>query len=126
MFVGGFALGFGTWWPLIAFWGLTFNRSLGILFDPHPGRSQRLRIRKSWAAVTMSYPAAVFLTTLLPMPELGISAAVVGAADLPASRLWVEQTERLVAAGFLHFSMCGLSALVGHRWISDASIPRQT
>ena len=124
LFVGGFALGFQTWWPLFAFWGLTLNRSLGILFDPHPGRAQRLRIRKSWAGITMSYLAGVTLTTLVPMPELGISRAVVRAADLPASGLWVERPERVVAAGFLHFGMCGLSALVGHRWISDASIPR--
>jgi hypothetical protein len=125
LFVGGFALGFGTWWPLIAFWGLTLNRSIAVLFDPHPGRAQRLRIRKSWAAITLSYLAAVFLTTFMPMPGLGITPDVVRAAELPASGLWVDQPERVVAAGFLHFLLSGVSALLGHRWISDASIPRQ-
>lgn len=124
LFVGGFALAFRTWQPLIAFWGLTLNRSLGVLLDPAPTDRQELRIRKGWAAVTMAYLAAVAVTTVLPVPALGIDRAVVAAADLPSSGLWVSQPQRVVAAGFLHFALCGLSDLVGHRWISDRSIPR--
>ncbi len=123
LFVGGFALAFRTWWPLAAFWALTLNRSLSILFDPSPGPAQRMHIRKSWAAITMSYLAAVFFTTLVPMPRLGIDSAAVAAAGLSGSGLWVEHPERVVAAGFLHFSMCGVSAFLGHRWLPDSSIP---
>lgn len=123
LFVGGFSLAFQTWWPLTAFWALTLNRSLTIILDPSPGPAQRMHIRKSWAAVTVSYLAAVFFTTLVPMPELGIDRAVVSAAGLSGSGLWVDHPERVVAAGFLHFSMCGVSAFLGHRWIPDSSIP---
>jgi hypothetical protein len=124
LFVAGFALAFQTWWPLVAFWGLTLNRSLGVMLDPGPTAAHALRIRKSWAAVTMAYLAAVFVTTLLPVPAFGIDRTVVSAAALPASGLWVEQPHRVVAAGFLHFGLCGLSALFAHRWISDRAIPR--
>ncbi len=123
LFVGGFALAFQTWWPLGAFWALTLNRSLSILFDPTPGPAQRMHIRKSWAAITMSYLAAVFFTTLVPMPELGIDGAVVADAGLSGGGLWVDHPERVVAAGFLHFSLCGVSAFFGHRWLPDSSIP---
>jgi hypothetical protein len=88
-----------------------------------PTQAQELRIRKGWAAATMSYLAVVMLTTLLPVPELGIDGAVVAAAELPGGGLWVSQPQRVVAAGFLHFALCGVSEFVGHRWISDRSIP---
>lgn len=125
LFVGGFALAFGTWWPLIAFWALTLNRSLGVLFDRAPSEEQALRIRKGWAAITMSYLFAVTFTTLLPMPDLGIDAAARVAADLPSSGLWVREPQRVVAAGVLHFGASAVSSLFGHRWISDSSIPRR-
>lgn len=123
LFVGGFALSFGTWWPLIAFWGLTLNRSLGVLFDRARSEEQALRMRKGWAAITMSYLFAVMFTTLVPMPELGIDAAARAAADLPSSGLWVREPQRVVAAGVLHFAACAASSFLGHRWISDSSIP---
>ena len=124
LFVGAFSIGFRTWQPLIAFGALTLNRALGVLLDPLPTQAQELRIRKGWAAATMSYLAAVMLTTLLPVPALGIDAAVVAAAELPGGGLWVSQPQRVVAAGFLHFALCGLSEVFGHSWISDRSIPR--
>lgn len=48
LFVGGFALAFRTWQPLMSFWGLTLNRSLGVLLDPAPTERQELRIRKGY------------------------------------------------------------------------------
>jgi hypothetical protein len=125
LFVAGFALAFEMWQPLLAFWLLTLNRSLGVLFHPAPSAEQELRIRKGWAATTMAYLAAVGLTTLLPVPALGIEPSVVAAAELPASGLWVDEPQRVVAAGVVHFSLSGASALFDHRWISDRSIPRR-
>lgn len=123
LFVVGFALAFQTWWPLVSFWVLTINRSLGILFDTTTSGRQALHIRKGWAAVTMSYLLAVGATTVLPVPAFGIDRAVVAAAELPSSGLWVSEPYRVVAAGFLHFLLSGLSALFGHRWITDNSVP---
>lgn len=123
LFVAGFALAFRTWWPLAAFWTLTLNRSLGVILDPEPTTHQVLHLRKGWAAVTMSYLFAVMVTTVLPVPAFALDRAVVTEAALPSSGLWVSDPHRAVAAGFLHFAICGLSALFGHRWISDRSIP---
>ena len=74
--------------------------------------------------MTMSYLVAVGLTTVVPMPSLGIDRAVIAAAEIPGDGLWVDQPWRVVAAGFVHFSLCGLSELTGHAWISDRSVPR--
>lgn len=126
LFVGGFAYGFRTWSPLIAFWGLTLNRSLGVLLTSPPAGREELQMRKGWAAVTMTYLLAVGVTTVFPVPSFGITRAVVSAADLPSSGLWVSEPYRVAAAGVLHFGLSGLSALWGHRWISDRSIPRRS
>jgi len=125
MFVGGFAAAFRTWWPIVAFWGLTLNRLLGMLVGQAPSEKAKLFMQQSWAVGAMAYLAAVFATTFLPVPELGITAAVRAAADLPGSGLWISEPQRVLAAGFLYFAALGLSELVDHRWLPKGTTPRQ-
>jgi len=122
LFVGGFALGFHTWWPVFAFWGLTLNRMLGVIVGQAPtGEEQRL-IKAGWAVGVMSYLVAVFASTFLPVPRLGITPEVIGAANLPGTGLWVDQPYRVLAAGMLYFTAVGISALRDHRWIKSTSL----
>ena len=123
IFVGGFALAFKTWWPMVAFWGLTLNRLLGMLLGQASDEAKQF-MQRSWAVGALAYIVAVFATTLLPMPALGITAAVRAAADLPGEGLWIDQPYRVLAAGFLYFGALGLSELVDHRWLAEASLPR--
>jgi len=125
MFVGGFAAAFRTWWPLGAFWGLTLNRLLGMLVGQVPTEDAKAFMQRGWAVGALAYLAAVGLTTFLPIPRLGITRAVRAAADLPGSGLWVDEPERVLAAGFLYFAALGLSELVDHRWLPDGSTPRR-
>jgi hypothetical protein len=123
LFVGGFALGFKTWWPLVAFWGLTLNRLLSVIIGPRPkGEAERI-VRAGWAVGAMAYLGAVFLTTPFPVPRLGVTRAVVEAAHLPGSGLWIDEPHRVLAAGFLYFLIVGISEVFDHRWIKASSLP---
>jgi len=116
LFVSGFALAFKTWAPLVGFWGLTLNRLLGPMVGQAEPGGERDLLRRGWAASALFYVLAVTLTTILPMPRLGISRQIVDAADLPSSGLWVEEPSRVLAAGFLYFAVLTWSELNDHRW----------
>jgi hypothetical protein len=117
LFVGGFALGFRTWAPLLGFWGLTLNRLAGAMLAP-AGGADSAQVMKGWASSTLFYLVAVFATTLLPVPPLGITPGVIEAADVPGdSGLWVTRPYTVVAAGFLYYTACALSELTSHGWM---------
>lgn len=117
LFVGGFALSFGEWWPVAAFWGMTLNRILFILLGRVPKGEEKMLLQKSWAAGALFYLGAVFLTVLAPVPELGITWEVVREQEFTSEGLWVEEPEHAIACGFLYFSAVALSELYGHRWL---------
>lgn len=117
LFVLGFALGFGTVWPLVAFWALTLNRLSTVLLGAVPEGQERLHMRGGWAANTLFYLVAVGLTTpWRSFPALGVTRDVLREIGLPASGLWVEQPYRVLAAGFFYFTAVGISELFGHVW----------
>jgi hypothetical protein len=116
LFVGSFALVFKTWAPLLGFWGLTLNRLLGSVVLPIDGEDSQMM--KSWASCTFFYLVAVFATTFLPVPALGVTPDVIAAADVPGdSGLWVTRPYTVLAAGFLYYTACGLSELTSHGWM---------
>lgn len=118
LFVGGFSLAFKTWWPLVSFWGLTVNRILGVLIGQVPRGEEREFIQRNWAVSALGYMVFTFATVLLPVPRLGITREVVARQHLPGSGLWVDQPHRVIACGFLYFTVLGLSELVRHRWMA--------
>lgn len=127
LFVGGFALVFKTWAPLAGFWLLTLNRLSGALLAPAEGEDAS-RVMKGWATSTFFYLIAVFTTTFLPIPALGITPEVIDAADIPGdSGLWVSKPYTVVAAGFLYYTACALSELTSHGWlgkVKEMTAPR--
>jgi hypothetical protein len=126
LFVVGFALAFHTWAPLLGFWGLTLNRLLGPLVGQARSGEERALMQRGWAAGALFYLAAVGLTTVLPVPSLGVTPEVIAAAHLPSSGLWVSQPYRVLAAGFLYFTGLGLSELWQHRWADKGVRNAQT
>lgn len=113
LFVGGFALGFKTWWPLYAFWGLTLNRMLGILIGDAPVGKERQYVQAGWALSAMYYLGGTFATLLLPVPALGMTHEVRAALDLPGSGVWVDEPQRVLAFGVLYFGLTGVGELLG-------------
>ena len=120
LFVAGFALAFSTWWPLIAFWGLTLNRLLGALIGQGEG-DEKMLVQRGWATSTLFYLMAVFSTVFIPYPRLGVTPEVLAQVDLPGTGLWIDRPWSVMAAGFLYFTACGLSELSGHSWLKGGS-----
>ena len=117
LFVGGFALGFHTWWPLAAFWGLTLNRLLGVLVGQAPAGGERRLIMAGWAASAILYLGLCTLTLFLPLPRFGLTSEFVRGLHLPSSGVWIEQPHRVIAFGAAYFTLVGCSELAGHRWL---------
>jgi hypothetical protein len=118
LFVGAFSLAFKSWWPLVSFWGLTMNRTLGVLIGQVPSGEERDFVQRTWAVSALCYLVFTFATIALPLPRLGITPEVVVQQRLPGSGLWVEQPHRVIAFGFLYFTVVGFSELGRHRWMT--------
>jgi hypothetical protein len=121
LFVGGFALGFHTWWPLASFWGLMLNRMLSVLLGQAEQGDERAFLQRGWAAGVMFYLLFGGLTVFLPLPRLGLTPSVVSAQSLPGGGLWIDQPWRVMAFGFLYFTATGLSELGEHRWLGSSA-----
>ncbi|MFA6457016.1 MAG: hypothetical protein WCW40_09365 [Bacteroidota bacterium] len=105
LFVAGFAFAFRSWWPVIAFWGLLFNRMMSVLTgQAEQGKEQEL-VKSMWGVNTGCYLVAVFAAILLPLPALGVSPDDL--AHLDISGEFVDEPHRMMAWGFLYFSMVG-------------------
>jgi len=61
--------------------------------------------------MTGAYVGFAFLTTVIPLPVLGITAEVIAAQGFTESGIWIEQPYRVIAFGFLYFSALGLYEL---------------
>jgi hypothetical protein len=119
-FVGAFALAFETWWPLVAFWGLTLNRLLSVLVHQAPGGGEKALLQQSWGISVILYLLGTFATLFLPLPRLGITPALVQALQLPGSGVWVDEPHRVVAFGFLYFGGQALYEVNAERWMRQA------
>jgi hypothetical protein len=56
------------------------------------------------------------LTTVLPLPRLGLTPEVVSGQHLPGEGRWIARPCRVMAFGFLYFTAIGISELRAHRW----------
>ncbi len=115
--IGGFAGMFRSLAPLVSFWGLSLNRILGVLIGQAPSGEERTFLRKNWAVSVSCYILFAGVTTLLPLPALGLTREVLASEHLPWSGLWADHPHKAVAFGFLYFLSVGLSELGGHAWI---------
>lgn len=115
LFLLGFSLAFHAWWPFVSFWTLTFNRLTVLWFRQAPEGRARATLQASWAAGAACYLGGVFLTTLAPVPRLGISPSYVASLQLSGGGLWIDQPWRVVAFGALYFASLGMFEATGFR-----------
>lgn len=111
LFVGAFMLAFGEWWPALVFGWLVLGKFAAIVGNRGAGDAQAAL----WGLSALAYLLGAFATVLLPLPRLGVEAAVVGQLGLPGSGLWVEQPHRVLAFGFLYFGLLALAKWNGAR-----------
>ncbi len=115
LFLLGFSLAFHTWWPFVSFWTLTLNRLTVLLFRQAPAGRERATLQASWAAGALCYLGGAFLTTLAPLPRLGLSPAFVASLQLSGGGLWIDEPWRVVAFGALYFASLGMLEATGFR-----------
>jgi hypothetical protein len=123
VFVAGFALAFGSWWPVTSFLVLTVNRILAYVAAALPSGEEQIAIQRGLAASALLYLSGAFVTVFLPIPRLGITAGWLAAHPLPSSGLWVEEPQRPVVFGLLYFTALGVSEWFGHRWLPVSGLP---
>ncbi|MBI4667428.1 MAG: hypothetical protein HY751_13580 [Nitrospinae bacterium] len=116
LFILGISLSFSDWLPALIFAGMIANRVITVL-TAEAGEVRKSAANHSWAASALFYLLFVFATTLLPVPELGITSDVARAQEFTSSGLWVDEPQRVVAFGFLYFGALALSELSGYRWM---------
>lgn len=113
LFAGGFAAGFHTWWPFVAFWGLTLNRLIGFVIGGPISGIQQEAMKKSWGISATFYMIGCFLTVFAFVPRLGLTRQVVASLHLTQGGLWIDEPQRAIAFGFLYFTAQALYELFG-------------
>ena len=108
IFVLAFSVGFDDWWPVIAFTGLMLNRLLSVIVGDIPEGKERERVRGMWAINVLCYLVGVFATTLLPVPEFGITPDSITAAGFTGEGIWIDEPYRVLAFGFFYFTAVGI------------------
>ncbi len=111
IFVGGFSLAFGVWWPIVAFWGLTLNRVMGIFLNQPPTGAERVTVMASWAVGTVFFLGSAVVSGVVPLPRLGITDKVIALQESQASGSWVEEPQTAMAFGFLYFTLMSIYEL---------------
>ena len=121
LFVAAWAFAFAAWWPLLAFaWllGTKFSAVFGRGID----NARRLqRLTSAWVIGVLAYIGCLLATVVLPVPRLGITAAVQAQLGLPGSGLWVEQPQKVIAFGLLYFGT--IAWLKWKDWTLPAAAP---
>lgn len=109
LFVAAWALQFRSAWPFVVLGWLLLSKAWA-LFRPLPSQDLRASLRSEWALASIAYIAMFTVTTLLPMPALGLGPAQVAAAGLPWERgLWLRQPQAVAAFGAGYFVLLALA-----------------
>lgn len=103
LFAGAFSLAFEAWWPIAVFGWLLLAKLAVVWLAPVPTAQEQARQSMFTAYAIGGYVLGVMLTSILPLPRFGIDEAVVNAAAIPGSGLWVDEPHRVVAFGALYF-----------------------
>jgi hypothetical protein len=103
LFIGAWALAFASWLPVVLFAWLLVGKATVALARSRPTPEHVERVRSDWALAALAYLGGGFATTILPVPQFGITSAVRAELDLPGSGHWVSHPESVIAFGALYF-----------------------
>ncbi len=105
LFVAGFALGFASWWPVIAFGVLTLNRMLSALTGQFEQGKERESMMQQWGINVGCYLVALFAALFIPLPEFGVDSSAL--SHLHMSGEFVEHPHKMMAWGTFYFLLVG-------------------
>lgn len=112
LFIGGFALAFKSWWPVIAFTWLITAKLVSLVGGSDHSERDKQRMRGYWGVSAGYYLLAVFATLFLPVPEFGITRHGAAYGISGSSGAWVSHPHIVIAAGFLYFGLLAATKLV--------------
>jgi hypothetical protein len=112
LFIGGFALAFKSWWPVIAFTWLITAKLVMLVTDRRHSERQKQRMRGYWGVSAGLYLLAVFASLFIPLPEFGITRQGAAYGITSSGGAWVSHPHIAIAAGFLYFGLLATTKLV--------------
>ena len=112
LFIGGFALAFKSWLPVVAFAWLISAKLVMLLTHRRHTERQQQRMRGYWGASVSYYLLAVFATLFIPFPEFGITRHGYSYGLSGVSGEWISHPHTAIAAGFLYFGLLAATKLV--------------
>lgn len=123
LFVLGFAYGMNRPWAIYAFGWLLVARLAMVWFAPMPREDEIRRQQALWGTGALFYILGAFATTLLPIPELGMTAQVREQLGIAATGkgLWQQKPQTVLAFGALYFG-----AMAWVRWKLATELPKTT
>lgn len=113
LFIAAFAAIFHSWWPVTAFAWLLVGKIAWVFTGPRGADEDDTRQTSAWAFSLLAYLGAVFAGLLLPLPDLGLGAAVVPSLHLPGSGAWVEQPKIAVGSAVIYYLLLAAFRLFG-------------
>lgn len=105
VFILGFSFGFRSWWPVIAFGGLMFNRMMSVFTGQAEAGKEDEFIKNMWAVNVFCYIVSIFTAILLPLPELGVTPDQL--SHLNMSGDFIDEPHKMMAWGFMYFTAVG-------------------
>ena len=93
----------GSTTPLWTMGGLVATRLGEILFTGEPGVRVAGERMASWLRSTALYVIGLIVTSVLPLPALGLTPEAIARFALPGSGTWIDSPQKGLAFGFLYF-----------------------
>lgn len=94
--------GIGAWWPIATFALLMVNQFLPFLRESAShDRQRQFAIR--WITATLIWLGATLVTSIVPVPRLGLTESVVAILGPGGDGLWEREPHRLVVATAIYF-----------------------
>ncbi len=106
LFAVGFSFAFSVWWPALVMLWLLLGKISAIWFAPVTHEQERTRQMTFWGISALFYVIGIFATTLLPMPEFGVTGSG-STYDIPGEGLWVDYPHKVIGFGTLYFVTLG-------------------
>jgi hypothetical protein len=110
LFAAAFAAAFRSWWPVLLFGWLIGSKLFALLTGTVEAPVQGVYVIQVWVVSTLAYIAFAILTSLLPLPRLGVREhGHAYGVNAKASGAWVDEPYRVLAFGFLYFICVGIA-----------------
>jgi len=128
LFVWAFASANNELWALGAFWLLVLNRIMAVLFGDGNSASFQMALVANWGIGVFCYVMVIMIALFLPIPKFGWTNEYVQQLTMPRAGLCFEDTQSMLATGFLYFSAVGIVELYSYKLTAkfsttDSNIP---